>query len=58
MEKVIGFRDWLFKQAPVIVILIGTNLAQYNYFTKQITKLEDRVEKLQDKIINTRTANN
>lgn len=44
-------KDWLFRQAPVIIILIITNIAQYNYFTKQIAKLEDKVEKLQDKLL-------
>lgn len=58
MDKALTIRDWILKQAPVIVILIGTNVAQYNYFTKQITKLEDRIEKLQDKIINNRQAKN
>lgn len=58
MEKVLTVRDWILKQAPVIVILIGTNLAQYNYFTKQITKLENRVETLQDKILNLHQAKN
>jgi len=45
------FIEWLLKQAPVIILLVGTNIAQYNYFTKQIEKLETRVEKLQDKLL-------
>ena len=50
-EKVTTATEWLFKQAPVIILLIGTNVAQYNYFTAQITKLETRVSVLQDKLI-------
>jgi hypothetical protein len=45
------WQNWLFKQAPVIILLVGTNLAQYQYFTAQITKLDARVEKLQDRLI-------
>lgn len=43
--------NWILKQVPVIILLIGTNIAQYYYFTGQIVKLENRVEHLQDKII-------
>jgi hypothetical protein len=50
-EKVTTASQWLFKQVPVVILLIGTNIAQYNYFTKQIEKLENKVEKLQDKLI-------
>jgi len=49
--KELSLTDWILKQTPVIILLIGTNVAQYNYFTKQIEKLEHRVEKLQDTII-------
>ena len=58
MEKVLTIKDWIFKQTPVIVILIGTNVAQYNYFTKQIAKLEDRIENLQDYIIKSKNVKN
>lgn len=50
-EKVTTAFQWIFKQAPVVILLIGTNIAQYNYFTKQIEKLETKVENLQDKLI-------
>lgn len=53
-ERVI--KDWVFKQAPAIILLILTNIAQYRYFTKQIEKLENRVEKLQDRLIDKQTS--
>lgn len=50
-NKPTTFTEWLLKQAPVIILLVGTNIAQYQYFTKQIEKLETSVEKLQDKLL-------
>lgn len=50
-DRQLSFTEWLLKQAPVIILLVGTNIAQYQYFTKQIEKLETRVEKLQDKLL-------
>lgn len=51
LEKHVNLINWVLKQAPVIALLIGTNIAQYRYFTNQIEKLETRIERLQDKLI-------
>ncbi len=44
--------DWIFKQTPLAVILILSNIFQYQYFTGQMDKRDYKIEKLEDKIDN------
>lgn len=50
-EKITTAGQWLFKQAPIVILLIGTNIAQYSYFTNQLSLRDARIERLQDKIL-------
>lgn len=45
-----SFVIWLFKQTIGVIILIVTNIAQYNYFTKQLDKRDTKIDELEDKV--------
>lgn len=50
-EKINNISDWLYKQAPIIVLLVLTNFFQYNYFTAKVNVMEAKLDKLGEKLL-------
>jgi len=50
-EKINNIGEWLYKQAPIIVLLVLANVFQYSYFTGKINLTEAKLDKLSERLL-------